>query len=77
MSFLLLILLLLKKEDSSTEEFMDFLLRVDPNLDLYALIVDETQVNASLGGKQFSGIYNFESLTQLSMTILLKVRQNM
>ena len=52
------------REDSSTEEFMDFLLRVDPNLDLYALIVDETQVNASLGGKQFSGIYNFESLTR-------------
>ena len=52
------------REDSSTEEFMDFLLQVDPNLDLYALIVDETQVNASLGGKQFSGIYNFESLTR-------------
>ena len=52
------------REDSSTEKFMDFLLQVDPNLDLRALIVDETQVNASLGGKQFSGIYNFESLTR-------------
>ena len=52
------------KADSGTERFMDLLLRIDPDLDLRALILDETQVNASLGGKEFSGIYNFESLTR-------------
>jgi len=52
------------REDSRTKKFMDELLRIDPNLDIRALILGETQVNASLRGNEFSGIYNVESLVR-------------
>ena len=52
------------QEDSRTKKFMDELLRIDPNLDIRALILGETKVDASLGGNEFSGIYNVESLVR-------------
>ena len=52
------------REDSRTKKFMDELLRIDPNLDIRALILGETKVDASLRGNEFSGIYNVESLVR-------------